>query len=393
MEQVRFGIIGIGNMGSAHAKSLFEGKIKGAVLKAVCDIAPARREWAKKTLPGVDIYENSEQFFANVTGHDEDKKIDAVIIAVPHYFHPVYAIQAFSLGLNVLTEKPAGVYTKAVREMNEAAKASGKVFGIMYNQRTNPVYRKVREMVQSGELGEIKRVIWIITDWYRTQSYYNSSDWRATWDKEGGGVLLNQCPHQLDLWQWMVGMPVEIRSFMQYGKGRNIEVENDVTTYARYANGATGLFIASTHDAPGTNRLEISASMGKVVVERSSVTFYKNEMPEEEFNATYTGGFGQPKVEIIDIPITEVETAHNGILQNYTNAILFGEKLIAPGEEGINGLSLSNAMHLSDWTDHQGIDPLHIDEDLFYSLLQEHINNSTFQKETKAMTLDTEGTY
>ena len=393
METVRYGIIGIGNMGSAHAKNLFTGKIKNARLVAVCDIASARREWAKKNLPGVDIYENADAFFTATTGHDDIHAIDAVIIAVPHYFHPVYAIRAFSLGLNVLTEKPAGVYTKAVRQMNEAAEASGKVFGIMYNQRTNPVYRKVRELVKSGQLGEIKRVIWIITDWYRTQSYYNSSDWRATWDKEGGGVLLNQCPHQLDLWQWMFGMPVEIRSFMQYGKGRKIEVENDVTTYARYANGATGLFIASTHDAPGTNRLEISASMGKIIVERSSVTFYKNEMPEEEFNRTYEGGFGEPKVEVINIPITEEETGHNGILQNYTNAILFGEPLLAPGEEGILGLSLSNAMHLSDWTDHAAIDPQAIDEDLFFELLQKHIQESTFQKETKAMTLDTEGTY
>lgn len=385
MNTVRYGIIGIGNMGTTHAKNLYEGKIENAVLAAICDINPDRLAWANETLPGVATYETAEIFF-------EKAEVDAVIIATPHYFHPIYAIKAFEKGLNVLTEKPAGVYTKAVREMNEAAEKAGLTFGIMYNQRTNPVYAKVRDMIRNGELGEIKRVIWLITDWYRSQSYYNSSSWRATWEGEGGGVLLNQCPHQLDLWQWMCGMPCEIRSFMEYGKGRNIEVENDVTTYVKYPNGATGVFISSTHDTPGTNRLEITGDLGKLVVERSAVTFYKNKMGEAEFNATHTGGFGEPGYDVINVEITEKETGHNGILQNYTNAILNGEELLAPGCEGIRGLSISNAMHMSDWTG-EAINPMEIDEDRFYALLQEKIANSTFKKETNAKTLDTENTY
>lgn len=383
---VKFGIIGIGNMGTQHANNLYNGKVDGACLAAVCDIDPSRLAYVKENLPGVALFDKAEDLIENAD-------IDVVLIAVPHYLHPVYAKLAFAKGLNVLTEKPAGVYTKAVREMNEAAKASGKVFGIMYNQRTNPVYAKVREMVKSGELGELKRFVWIITDWYRSQSYYNSSSWRATWSGEGGGVLLNQCPHQIDLWQWMLGMPCEIRSFMEYGKGRDIEVENDVTTYARYANGMSGVFIASTHDAPGTNRLEISADMGKLIVEKSKITFYRNKIGEKEFNETYKAGFGQPEVEVIDIPITEKETGHVGILQNFTNAVVNGTPLLAPGEEGILGLSLSNAMHLSDWTGHAGIDPMHIDEDLFYELLSKKAKNSTFTKKTEKMNLDTEGTY
>ena len=385
MNTVRYGIIGIGNMGTTHAKNLYEGKIENAVLAAICDINPDRLAWANETLPGVATYETAEIFF-------EKAEVDAVIIATPHYFHPIYAIKAFEKGLNVLTEKPAGVYTKAVREMNEAAEKAGLTFGIMYNQRTNPVYAKVRDMIRSGELGEIKRVIWLITDWYRSQSYYNSSSRRATWEGEGGGVLLNQCPHQLDLWQWMCGMPCEIRSFMEYGKGRNIEVENDVTTYVKYPNGATGVFISSTHDTPGTNRLEITGDLGKLVVERSAVTFYKNKMGEAEFNATHTGGFGEPGYDVINVEITEKETGHNGILQNYTNAILNGEELLAPGCEGIRGLSISNAMHMSDWTG-EAINPMEIDEDRFYALLQEKIANSTFKKETNAQTLNTENTY
>ena len=385
MNTVRYGIIGIGNMGTTHAKSLYEGKIENAVLAAICDINPDRLAWANENLPGVATFETAEIFF-------EKAEIDAVIIATPHYFHPIYAIKAFEKGLNVLTEKPAGVFTKSVREMNEAAEKAGVTFGIMYNQRTNPVYAKVRELIQAGELGDIKRVIWVITDWYRAQSYYNSSSWRATWEGEGGGVLLNQCPHQLDLWQWMCGMPCEIRSFMEYGKGRNIEVENDVTTYVKYPNGATGVFIASTHDTPGTTRLEITGDLGKLVVERAAVTFYKNKMGENEFNATHTGGFGEPGYEVINVEITEKETGHNGILQNYTNAILNGEELLAPGCEGIRGLSISNAMHMSDWTG-EAINPMEIDEDRFYALLQEKIAQSTFKKETNAQTLNTENTY
>lgn len=383
---IRFGIIGVGNMGSKHAENLYAGKVHGACLSAICDIDPARQAWAEKSFPDVPVFKDADELFA---GAD----IDAVIIAVPHYFHPVYAVQGFARGLSVLTEKPAGVYTKAVREMNEAAKKSGKVFGIMYNQRTNPVYAKVRQMIKDGELGQIKRFSWTITDWYRTQSYYNSSSWRATWSGEGGGVLLNQCPHQLDLWQWMLGMPCEVRSFMQYGRGRHIEVENDVTTYVRYENGATGVFIASTHDTPGTNRLEISGDMGKLVVERSEIVFYRNKMSEPEFNRISKGGFDKPECEEIHIQPEGVETGHVGILQNFTDAMVKGTPLLAPGEEGILGLSLSNAMHLSDWTGHSAVDPMHLDEDLYYQLLQEHIQNSTFQKQTDAKVLDTSGSY
>ena len=386
MEKVRFGIIGIGNMGSGHCMNLIAGKVPEGVLAAVCDISEERRAWARRTLPSdVEIFENTDAFFAGA-------HVDAVIIAVPHYFHPPLAIEALQHGLHVISEKPAGVYTKQVREMNAAAEASDRIFGMMFNQRTNPVYQKVKEMLESGELGEMKRVVWIITNWYRSQSYYNSGGWRATWSGEGGGVLLNQCPHQLDLWQWICGMPSRIRAFLQYGKCRDIEVENDVTAYAEYPNGATGLFITSTHETPGTNRLEISGDKGKIVVEDDQITFWRNRVGEKEFNETYTGGFGNPECWKIEIPAPGPNPQHVGILNNFCDAVLHGKPLLAPGQEGIRGLSISNAMHLSDWTG-EWVDPSQIDEDLFYELLQEHIKNSTIKKETKAITLDTEGTY
>jgi len=387
MEKVRYGIIGIGNMGTSHAKWL-SGEIKGAELTAICDSNLERHKWAKENVSdSVQLFASTEEFFAS-------KAFDVVLIATPHYDHPVLAIEAFKHGYNVLVEKPAGVYTKAVREMNEAAKASGKLFGIMYNQRTNPLYQKLRDLITSGELGEIRRTNWIITNWYRSQSYYNSGGWRATWSGEGGGVLLNQDPHQLDLWQWTIDMmPVRVRAFCHFGKYRNIEVEDDVTAYVEYANGATGLFVTTTGEAPGTNRFEITGDNGKIVIEDGKLTFWRLRTPESKFNAEYTGGFGQPECWKCEIPVAGGEgPQHPGILQNFTDALLKGTPLLAPGEEGIKGLTLSNAMHLSAWTDNW-VD-LPIDEDLFYNTLQEKIKNSKFQKETSGgKTLDVAGTH
>ncbi|KUP23016.1 Gfo/Idh/MocA family oxidoreductase [Paenibacillus sp. DMB5] len=387
MNKVRFGIIGVGNMGRAHAFSLLN-EVKGAELTAVCDISPERLEWAAEQLPEhVLRFSTAEELFTSGS-------IDAVLIATPHYDHPPLAIEALKHGLHVLIEKPAGVFTKAVQEMNDAAAQSDRKFGIMYNQRTNPLYKKLKELIASGELGEIRRTNWIITDWYRSQSYYNSGGWRATWAGEGGGVLLNQDPHQLDLWQWTTGMmPKRVRAFCQFGKYRDIEVEDDVTAYVEYENGATGLFITTTGEAPGTNRFEITGDNGKIVVEDGSLTFWRLRTPEPEFNATYTGGFGQPECWKCEIPVDKSNGgSHQGILRNFTNAILNDEPLIAPGEEGIRGLTLSNAMYLSAWTDNWV--ELPIDADLFHEHLMEKVRNSTFKKEaSQGKALDVTGTH
>jgi predicted dehydrogenase len=384
MNEVKLGIIGIGNMGSAHAKSILSGNIEGMRLAAVCDIDEGKRAWAEKNLPGVPCYEHYEELL-------ESGDVNAVLIATPHYLHPVIAVAAFAKGLHVLSEKPAGVYTKQVEEMNAAAKRSGKVFGIMYNQRTNPLFAKARELVQSGRLGELKRCVWIITNWYRTQAYYDSGTWRATWAGEGGGVLLNQCPHNLDLWQWIFGMPKKVRGFCSYGKYHDIEVEDDVTVYAEYENGATGVFITTTGEAPGTNRLEISGDRGKLLVEDGKIRFWELQEPERTFCKTCKEGFATPETLYTEITAQNEGKAHNGILQNFTNAILYGEALLAPGYEGINGLTISNAIYLSDWTDNW-VD-LPIDKELFYQKLQEHIAVSKTKDPVASQITDLQGTY
>ena len=372
MTKVRIGIIGLGFIGCTHAASIAKDAIQGAELTAVCDSNPDKEQWVKENLgENVRLFTDVEQFLTS-------NMIDGVLIATPHPFHTELAIKAFKHGLHVLVEKPAGVYTKEVRLMNEAAAASGKVFGMIFNQRLNPLYIKLRDMISSGELGEIKRTTWIITNWFRAQSYYDSAGWRATWAGEGGGVLINQVPHQFDLWQWLIGMmPKRVRAFCYFGKYHNIEVEDDVTAYVEYENGATGLFVTSTGEAPGTNRLEINGDRGKIVVEDEKITFWRLSVPTSEYNQTYKGNpFEQPEYQKLDVPIEGEINERNwdGIIQNWVDAIAKGTELIAPGEEGIKSLMLSNAMLLSTWTDNWVNLP--IDEELFYEHLQEQIQNS-----------------
>lgn len=388
MEKVRYGVVGIGNMGSGHVSNLLAGEINDAVLTSVCDVKPDRLEWAKSVAADKN---------ADIVLFDDYNKmlsgdlIDAVIIATPHYLHPVIGIEALKKGIHVLSEKPIGVYTKKVVEFMEVAEKSGKAFGIMYNQRTNSMYQKMREMIQNGELGELKRCVWIITDWYRTQAYYNSGGWRATWEGEGGGVLINQCPHNLDLWQWIFGMPSRIHAFCRFGVYHNIEVEDDVTAYAEYANGATGVFITTTGEYPGTNRLEISGSKGKLVAEDGKLIFTKLGVDEREFCFGATQGFGSPPKETYEIHHEGGGQQHKGILRNFTNHILNGEKLLAPGYDGINGLSLSNAMMLSTWKN-DWVD-LPNDGEEFLSELKKRIAESKGKGEVREVVADLEGTY
>jgi len=386
MDRVRIGIIGIGNMGSSHSRYLIADEVPNADLTAVCDINPDRIKWARETLgENVRTFDNAEDMMASGA-------VDAVMVATPHYEHPPLAIKAMNSGLHVLIEKPAGVYTKQVREMNEVAEKSDRVFGLMFNQRTLSHHQKLKDLVESGDLGEIKRTNYIITSWFRSQSYYDSGGWRATWAGEGGGVLMNQCPHNLDLWQWICGMPVRCRSFVGFGKYHDIEVDDDVTAYVEYENGATGLFITTTGEAPGTNRLEITGDNGKVVMEGGNITFWRTRESVSTFLKEYKGGFGSPEVWKCDIPSGRGGEAHRGITKNWVEAICGGGKLLAPGVEGIKGVELANAMLLSAWTN-DWVD-IPVDEDLFYQKLQEQVKDSKSDKDPTAdKTLEVGGTH
>ena len=387
MEKIRLGIIGIGNMGSGHATRIKAGNCPDFVLSAVADINPKRLDWAEKELgESVARFSTAEEML-------DSKKIDACIVAVPHYDHPKYVIECLKRGIHVMCEKPAGVYTKQVREMNEEAKKHPEVvFGMMFNQRTNCVYKKMRELVQSGEYGQIRRTNWIITDWYRPQAYFDSGSWRATWSGEGGGVLLNQAPHNLDLWQWICGMPVKISAHMKFGKWHDIEVEDDVTAYCEYENGATGVFITTTGDAKGTNRFEIQLDRAKIVADYSGLSVLEFDMPEPEFSRTNTVPFGNVGAHELKIELDGQNPQHDGVLRAWGGAILRGEPLVAHGSEGIFGLTISNAMHLSAWLGKE-IDLREFDEELFWSELKKRIETSKRKTNVKEQVADTSATY
>jgi len=359
MDKVRFGIVGVGTMGKGHAQSFLDGKVKDGVLTAVYDIDPAQAQWLKGS--DVKIFDSMADMF-------KSGEIDAVLVATPHYFHPPIAMEAFTHGLHVMIEKPAGVYTQQVREMNEAAAKTDVTFGIMFQQRTHNAYQKMHQMVKNGELGELKRTNWIVTDWYRSQAYYNTGGWRATWKGEGGGVLLNQCPHNLDLWQWICGMPNKVTAFCHEGKWHDIEVEDDVTAYVEYPNGATGVFVTCTADAPGTNRFEITGDLGKLIYENNQLEFFQLKQGERAFNKENTVMFGSPAWERKIINTDGEFTAHPGALSAFVDKILDRGEMYANGEEGINGLMLSNAMHLSSWLGKTI--PLPLDEELFLAELR-----------------------
>ena len=368
---VRVGIIGVGNIGSAHASAIAEGKIPSLTLTALCDNDPKRAEALRLSYPSVSVFEDAEELFAS-------GKVDAVIIATPHYGHPPLAIRAFSYGLHVLTEKPAGVYCGAVREMIAAAKKSGKRFAIMFNQRTNKLFQAAKELMESGALGEMKRNVWIITNWYRKQAYYDSGAWRASWRGEGGGVLMNQAPHNLDLWQWICGMPCEIYADCGVGRFHEIEVEDEATIFARYPNGATGTFITSTGDYPGTNRLEITGTLGKLVIENKALTFYRLSISEREYCLTKEGT-PKPQPEVIVIE-DEPYHGHHRVLEQFGRSILYGEPPVAMGEEGLHELTICNAAYLSAWQNRTVSLPL--DDEEYLSELQKKIDSGKVIEKT-----------
>ena len=359
MQTVRIGIVGVGNMGSAHAHCIRSGRVGGLSLTALCDNDPKRLQYCREAFPEVACYLDLRDMLAS-------GRVDAVIVAVPHRLHAAIASQALENGLHVLVEKPIDVSVSVAARLNAVAKASGRVFGIMFNQRTNPLFARARDIVQSGGIGQLKRTSWTVTNWYRTQAYYDSGSWRATWAGEGGGVLLNQAPHNLDIWQWICGMPVAVMGFCSVGKYHNIEVEDEAVLHVRYENGAIGTFITSTGEYPGVNRLEIVGDGGLLVLEKGRLCYTRLCTSERE--VCFDSPEGMPSIPCEETVYTPdgAETAHAGILQNFANAIRFGEPLLAPGYEGVAELSLSNAAYLSAWEDNRWVelpfDDAHFDE-------------------------------
>ncbi len=378
MEQVRLGIIGYGQQGGFYGDLIAQNRVDKMVVGAVAEIDETKDSLIKERHPEVTIYRDYKEMI-------ESGDVDAVITTVPHYLHPEMAMYALERGIHVLNEKPAGVYTKQVKELNEyAANQSEAVYAIMFNQRNNPLYQRIKEIVDNGEIGNIRRTNWIITTWWRPQAYYDMSDWRATWGGEGGGVLVNQAPHQLDLIQWIAGVPEKVYGKVKYGYQRDIVVEDEVTAVLDYGNGATGVFVTCTHDLVGTDRLEILGDKGKIIVEDSmKVKVIRMKQSENEFNKEmdFEGVkdlfMGKMNVnDLYEVEEFDSESAwgeqHGGVLANFAAHIIDGTPLLAPGAEGINGVRLANAIHLSDWTESE-IDLRSFDDDKYLEELNKRI--------------------
>ncbi|MBT5479936.1 MAG: Gfo/Idh/MocA family oxidoreductase [Verrucomicrobia bacterium] len=369
MSKVRIGIIGMGNMGKYHADYLLKGEVAGAQLSAVCSTSPQKLE----------AYKDRAEIFSDGVEMIKSGSIDAVLIATPHYQHTSLGICAFEQGVHVMVEKPISAHKADGERLIEASnKHPDIVFGAMFQLRTEPRYLKIKKLIDDGELGEIVRINWIITDWYRTEAYYASGGWRATWKGEGGGVLLNQCLHQLDALQWLVGMPSKVRSFAQLGRFHDIEVEDNVTAYLEYPNGATGVFISSTGEAPGSNRFEIAGTRGKLVLENDQIQFTRNENCMIEHSKTSKIGFSKPEVWNVNIPFDNATLPHAILMRNFVNAIREGEELVAPGTDGLNSVELANVLLYSSLVDQSVEMPM--DGAAFESKLNTLIKESTHQK-------------
>ncbi len=369
MEKVRLGLIGCGGMGRNHLGYL--DKVDGVELTAVSDTVAELAESTASQYGGKAFTDGHELIGSGL--------VDAILIATPHYFHPEYAIAGFEAGLHVLTEKPVAVTAKAAAAVNAAHQNHPRiVYSAMFQQRARPLWKAVKRMVASGEVGELIRVSWTITNWFRTQAYFDSGGWRATWKGEGGGVLINQCPHNLDLFQWFVGMPSKVSAICGIGKYHDIEVDDEVLATMEFDNSAVGTFITSTGEAPGINRLEIVGDNGTLIAEGGKLTFLRNQTPVREFRENSPERFATPAVDRYEITPGGKDDQHRAITQNFINAILHGEELIAGGEEGIHGLELGNAMLMSGLT-HQPVS-IPTDREAFEKLLEDLISKSTFQK-------------
>ena len=336
MENVRIGIIGMGNIGKHHANYLLDGKVTHCHLAAVCSTSPDKlADYAAK---GVKVFGDAMELIRS-------KAVDAVIIATPHYQHTSLGIAAFEAGLHLMVEKPISAHKADAEKLIAAHQKNPKLaFGGMFQLRVEPRYEKIRALIRNGDLGEITRVNWVNTDWFRGEAYYASSAWRATWKGEGGGVLLNQCLHNLDVLQWLLGMPARVRGFCQLGRFHQIEVEDNVTAYLEWPNGGTGVFVSSTGEAPGANRFEIVGTRGSLILENGKLMFTRNAADMIEFSRMAKTGFSKPDATTEEVPFPNAAAPHAALMQNFVNAILNGETLIAPGTDGIHSVELANAM-------------------------------------------------
>ena len=336
---LRLGIVGLGNIAGQHIANVREGRVDGCRISALCSRSGS--ELAAQL--GVPHFSRSQDLV-------DSGECDAVLVATPTWNHLEAGSAVLRAGLHLMMEKPLGLSVDEGRQLL-ALQGPQQVFGLMLNQRTDPLFTTMREVLAAGTLGEITRTHWTMTNWFRPEVYFQVSDWRATWVGEGGGLLVNQCIHNLDIFQWLCGMPAALRAFCRFGRYHDIEVEDEATAYLEYANGASGVFIGSTGEAPGINRFDIVGDRGALAFDGERLTLTRNEPATSEYNRQTRDMFGMPASQTEDITPGRGGNQHAAVLNNFVAAIPRGEALVAPAADGLDSLSLANAMLLSTWED------------------------------------------
>jgi len=366
---IRIGVVGLGNIAQQHIKNVLEGHVRHAKLTAIC----SRSESDYTRSLGVAHFTDYRELIAS-------RLCDAVVVATPTYSHLDVGAAVLDAGLHLMMEKPMGLSIAEGEELVARANRSGAVAALMLNQRADPLFLRMREIVVSGDLGDLIRINWTMTNWFRPEVYFQVSDWRATWRGEGGGVLVNQCIHNLDILQWICGMPSSLRAFCRFGRFHDVEVEDDVTAYLEYDNGATGIFVGSTGEAPGNNRFEIIGDSGSLVFDGKTLTVSRNEVSTAQFNRETREMFGMPGSSSEPLSIDRAVNQHAILLSNFVESIRNDESLIAPLDDGQSSLTMANGTLRSTFTDSKVDFP--IDAVEYSRLLQQKIESSVLR--TKA---------
>ena len=341
---LRIAVIGTGNMGRKYSRMIQEHKIKDLVLTAVVCRSESAQEWGR-SLHDVEVFRSAEELFAHPDLYD------AVLIATPHKLHPSLALQAFSLNKHVLCEKPAAVEVRDARTMAETAAERKLKYGLVFHLRTRPEYVALKEMIQQGEFGTIHRVQMTNTRYFRTEAYHHSSPWRSTLEGEGGGALINQGQHCLDLWAMLFGVPEELQAMVMRGKYNDFDVEDEATILMKYKDGMTGSFLISTAEGMYEEKLVISGSRKAAILEGTTlkVITFSSDTDKYRSSATTHAREGlQETVQEIQFEETSGDVLYERILQNFTNAVLKEEPLIASGKDGISSLLLTQGAYRSE---------------------------------------------
>ncbi len=363
---LRVGVVGLGNIARQHIENMLSGQAGACRLAATCSRNPS--EYAD----GLDI-----PHFTQLQALIDSATCDAVLVATPTFNHLEAGSAVLDAGLHLMMEKPLGL-SIAEGEQLLARQGQDQVFALMLNQRTDPLFLAMREQIAGGVLGQITRTHWTMTNWFRPEVYFQVRDWRATWRGEGGGLLVNQCIHNLDIFQWLCGMPASVRGFCRFGRYHDIEVEDEATAYFDYEGGASGVFIGSTGEAPGVNRLDIVGDRGQLSFDGERLLLTINEPATSEYNRSTRDMFGMPDSSTTDITPDRSVNQHGAVLANFAAAVLEGEPLIAPAADGLDSLALANAMLLSTWESREVHLPL--DSAVYQRALAQRLEGSSLRE-------------